>query len=347
MDSLTLIQPDDWHLHLRDGAALTRTVGDAAKQFARAIVMPNLKSPITTVAEALDYRQRVLDAIPEGASFEPLMTLYLTDNTTPEEIQLAGESPHIHACKLYPGGSTTNSDAGVTDLLALDPIFAAMAEQGLPLLIHGEVTDPSSDIFDREKLFIDTVLQPLRERFTHLKIVLEHITTAYAVDYIEAKNDLTGATITAHHLLLNRNDLLVGGIKPHHYCLPVLKRSTDQDALLTAATSGNPRFFLGTDSAPHSIDSKQSACGCAGIYTAFAALSYYAQAFEQANALDKLEGFASFFGADFYGLPRNTGAIHLMREPLKIPNTLSFTNTEIKPLFANQTLPWQVKLIDE
>ena len=343
MQTITLTQPDDWHIHLRDNDHLPRTVSDAASQFARIIVMPNLKPPVTTVDAALAYRQRILAAVDGHSQFQPLMTLYLTDQTTPSEIQLAGESEHIYACKLYPTGATTHSDSGVTDLTALDPVFAAMAEHGLPLLIHGEVTDPNSDIFDRETLFIDRVLGPLRHRLPNLKIVLEHITTAYAVDFIKAESRYTAATITAHHLLLNRNDLLAGGIKPHHYCLPVVKRQHDQTALIAAATSGDPHFFLGSDSAPHSIQSKQSECGCAGIYTGFATMSYYALAFEQANALDKLEAFASFYGADFYGLPRNKTQVELVRSELSIPHTLNFGDDKVQPLFAGNTLSWQLQ----
>lgn len=307
--SLTLARPDDWHLHVRDGAMLAAVLPHTARQFGRAIIMPNLKPPVTTTAQAQAYRERILAAVPAGMTFEPLMTLYLTDNTPADEIRRARESGCVHGVKLYPAGATTNSDAGVTDLLGkCAKTLEAMQEVGMPLLVHGEVTDPSIDLFDREKVFIDRVMEPLRRALPGLKVVFEHITTKDAADYVrdaDAASGRIGATITAHHLLYNRNAMFFGGIRPHYYCLPVLKRETHRIALVEAATSGNPRFFLGTDSAPHAKGAKEAACGCAGCYTALHALELYAEAFDQAGALDKLEGFASFFGADFYGLPRS------------------------------------------
>lgn len=315
--SLTLARPDDWHLHVRDGAMLAAVLPHTARQFGRAIIMPNLKPPVTTTAQAQAYRERILAAVPAGMTFEPLMTLYLTDNTPADEIRRARESGCVHGVKLYPAGATTNSDAGVTDLLGkCAKTLEAMQEVGMPLLVHGEVTDPSIDLFDREKVFIDRVMEPLRRALPGLKVVFEHITTKDAADYVrdaDAASGRIGATITAHHLLYNRNAMFLGGIRPHYYCLPVLKRETHRIALVEAATSGNPRFFLGTDSAPHAKGAKEAACGCAGCYTALHALELYAEAFDQAGALDKLEGFASFFGADFYGLPRSAETVTLRR----------------------------------
>jgi dihydroorotase len=297
MNQLTITQPDDWHLHVRDNDAMASVIGFTARQFGRAIIMPNLKTPVTTTAEALAYRDRILSALPEGNQFQPLMTLYLTDNTPAEEIKKAKDSGFIHAVKLYPAGATTNADSGVTDLKKTEAALVAMEQHGMPLLVHGEVTHPSIDIFDREKVFIDQQLAPLMERHSNLKIVFEHITTTDAVQFVTEGNNNIAATITPQHLLLNRNAMLVGGIHPHNYCLPVLKRETHREVLLKAATSGNPKFFLGTDSAPHAKGDKESSCGCAGIFSAHAALEFYATAFEQADALDKLEGFASFYGA--------------------------------------------------
>ena len=341
-DSLTIARPDDWHLHLRDGAAMASVVPHSARQFARAIVMPNLRPPVLTTQEALHYRERILGALPEGADFDPLMTLYLTDNTPAEEIARAKLSGRVHGVKLYPAGATTHSDAGVTRISRCFAALEKMEQLGLPLLIHGESTDPAVDVFDREKAFIEEILGPTVERFAGLKIVLEHITTRDAVQYVEVTGANVGATITAHHLLLNRNALFLGGIRPHHYCLPVLKREEHREALVEAATSGNPKFFLGTDSAPHSRATKEAACGCAGIYTAHAALELYAAAFEEAGALDKLEGFASHHGADFYGLARNKGSITLVREEWTVPKTLRFGKEELVPLRAGETIPWKL-----
>jgi len=341
-ERLTLLRPDDWHIHLRDGELLPFTVADADRCFARAIVMPNLLPPACTTEQAAAYRQRILAARPAGSTFEPLMVLYLTDNTTPEEIRKAKASGFVHAAKLYPAGATTNSASGVT---CIDNIFAVleqMAEVGLPLLVHGEVTRAEVDIFDREKRFIDEQLSRVVERFPGLKIVFEHITTADAADFVRAAPDRVGATITAHHLLYNRNHMLAGGIRPHFYCLPILKRNVHQEALLDAATSGNPKFFLGTDSAPHARHAKESPCGCAGCYTAYAAIELYAEAFEQRGALDKLEGFASHFGADFYGLPRNFQTITLVREPWTAPASLPFGGHCLIPLRAGETLVWRL-----
>ena len=341
-DRLILTRPDDWHLHLRDGAALAAVLPDTARQFARAIVMPNLKPPVTTTALAAAYRERILAARPQGSDFAPLMTLYLTDNTSAEEITRAAESGFVHAVKLYPAGATTNSDAGVTDLTRCHPALEAMQRLGLPLCVHGEVTDRQIDVFDREQVFIDTQLIPLRRDFPALRVVFEHITTQDAADYVrEAAGDIA-ATITAHHLLYNRNAIFQGGVRPHWYCLPVLKRERHREALVAAATSGNPRFFLGTDSAPHAKQDKESDCGCAGCYTALHAMELYATAFERAGALDRLEGFASHFGADFYRLPRNVGTITLAREPSQIPAFLPFADRELVPLAAGETLDWRV-----
>ena len=339
--SITITRPDDWHLHLRDGAALATTVPHTAAQFARAIVMPNLKPPITTAAQAIAYRQRIRAATPAGADFEPLMTLYLTNRLAPDEIERAKDAGVV-AVKLYPAGATTNSDAGVTDIKKTYPTLEAMQRHGLPLLLHGEVTDPAIDLFDREAVFIETQLIPLRRDFPALKMVLEHITTSDAAQYIEAVDAFSAATITAHHLLYNRNAIFAGGIRPHYYCLPILKRETHRLALVQAATGGSPRFFLGTDSAPHSVHLKEHACGCAGCYTAHAALELYAQAFEAAGALDKLEAFAAFHGPDFYGLPRNKGSVTLRRESWVVPESLPFADGQLKPLGAGEPLAWRL-----
>ena len=341
-DVISLTQPDDWHLHLRDGAALAAVLPATARQFARAIVMPNLRPPVTTAAAAVAYRGRIQAALPAGMAFTPLMTLYLTDNTPPEEIARA-KAAGVVALKLYPAGATTNSDAGVTDLGKCHPTLEAMQREGLLLLVHGEVTDPDIDIFDREAVFIDRVMLPLRRRFPELKVVFEHITTAEAAQYVAEAGPHTAATLTAHHLLYNRNALFTGGLRPHYYCLPVLKKERHRVALVKAATSGSPRFFLGTDSAPHAaVMKEQSVCG-AGCYTAPAALELYAEAFEAAGALDKLEGFASHHGADFYGLPRNTGTVTLKREAWALPETLPFGDATIKPLRAGETLNWKLQ----
>jgi dihydroorotase len=342
MDRLTIARPDDWHLHLRDGPQMADVLPDTARRFARAIVMPNLRTPVRTTQEALAYRGRILAALPEGASFEPLMTLYLTDDTPPEEIALARRSGQVHAVKLYPAGATTHSDAGVTRISRCFHTLEKMEEQGMPLLVHGEVTDPEVDVFDREPVFLEEVLGPLVERFPGLKIVLEHITTREAVHFVEVTGPNVAATITAHHLLLNRNALFQGGVRPHHYCLPVLKREAHREALVEAATSGNPKFFLGTDSAPHARNAKETACGCAGIYTAHAALELYAVAFEEAHALERLEAFASRFGAQFYGLPVNSGSLTLERSEWKVPESLPFGAERLVPLRAGETLPWKI-----
>lgn len=339
---LTLTRPDDWHLHLRDDLALARTVSDSARVFGRAIVMPNLRPPVTTTEMALSYRERILRARPADSRFEPLMTLYLTDNTRAEEIRRAHESGVVHAVKLYPAGATTNSDAGVTDLAHCRQALEAMQLCGMPLLVHGEVTHADIDIFDREKVFIDRVLMPLLADFPALRVVFEHITTAEAAQFVAEGGDRLAATITPHHLLLNRNDLLVGGIHPHHYCLPVLKRNTHQQALIAAATSGSPKFFLGTDSAPHPRSGKETACGCAGIYSAHAAIELYAEAFEAAGALDKLEAFASFHGADFYRLPRHQDTITLEKRNWPVPETLPFGEETLVPMRAGGSIGWQV-----
>jgi dihydroorotase len=340
-DSLTLTRPDDWHVHLRDGAVLKDVVPHTARQFARAIVMPNLKPPVTTTAMAADYRQRILAAVPEGMHFEPLMVLYLTDNTTPDEIRRAVDSGFVEGVKLYPAGATTNSDAGVTDLTRCMGALEAMQATGLPLLIHGEVTDADIDLFDREAVFIERVLKPLRRSLPGLRVVFEHITTKDAVDYVrEAEGDIA-ATITAHHLLYNRNAIFKGGIRPHYYCLPVLKREVHRQALVHAATSGHTRFFLGTDSAPHPKGLKEHACGCAGCYTALHAMELYAQVFDNVGALDQLEAFASFHGPDFYRLPRNTDKVTLQRQEWTIPDELIMGETSLVPLDAGQTLPWK------
>jgi len=340
VEALRITRPDDWHLHLRDGAALASVLPHSAAQFARAIVMPNLKPPVITTAQALAYRERILAALPAGMQFAPLMTLYLTDKTAPDEIRRAKASGLIHAVKLYPAGATTNSDAGVTNLRLTYPTLEVMQEVGMPLLVHGEVTDPAIDLFDREAMFIEQVLQPLRRAMPQLKVVFEHITTSDAAAYVAEAEGPIAATITAHHLLYNRNDIFKGGIRPHYYCLPVLKRESHRQALLQAATSGNPRFFLGTDSAPHAKGAKEQACGCAGCYTALHAMELYATAFDQVNALDKLEGFASFYGADFYGLPRNQTQITLQRQTWIMPEVLHFADSEIVPLNAGEPMAW-------
>jgi len=337
---ITLTRPDDWHLHLRDGAALATTVPHTARSFARAIVMPNLKPPVTTTELALAYRARILAALPAGVSFEPLMTLYLTDNTPAQEIIRARQSGQVAAVKLYPAGATTHSDAGVTALEKTWPALEAMQEHGLPLLIHGEVTDTNIDIFDRERVFIERHLIPLTQRFPALRIVFEHITTKEAADFVRAASPNVAATITAHHLLLNRNAMLAGGIRPHYYCLPVLKRETHRLALIAAATSGNPKFFLGTDSAPHTRLTKETSCGCAGMYTAHAAIELYAEAFEAAGALDKLEGFASFYGPDFYHLPRNNTHITLRKQAWRVPATYALGDDVLVPFRANESIAW-------
>jgi dihydroorotase len=339
---LTITRPDDWHIHLRDGAVLANTVPDVARYFGRAICMPNLVPPVKTTEEARGYYQRILAVRPAQSSFEPLMVLYLTDHTDAAEIAKAKASGIVQAVKLYPAGATTNSHAGVTNLENVYPVLEKMAEHGVPLLVHGEVTHADIDIFDREKVFIETILAPLHRRFSTLKIVLEHITTDDAVQFVQATNDNIAATITAHHLLFNRNHMLVGGIRPHYYCLPILKRQSHQASLLAAATSGNPKFFLGTDSAPHAIGAKEAACGCAGSYTAHAAIELYAEAFEQMNALDKLEGFASFFGADFYGLARNSDTITLEKEQWSVPENYSLGQSVVIPIRAGSSIAWRV-----
>lgn len=341
-DRLILTRPDDWHLHLRDGAALRAVLPDTARQFARAIVMPNLKPPVTTTALAAAYRERILAARPANSNFQPLMTLYLTDNTPADEIARAVESGFVHAVKLYPAGATTNSNAGVTDLGRCYPALEAMQRLGLPLCVHGEVTDREIDVFDREKAFIDDKLIPLRRDFPALRVVFEHITTQEAADYVRESDGEIGATITAHHLLYNRNAIFHGGLRPHWYCLPVLKRERHRQALVAAATSGNPRYFLGTDSAPHARQDKESDCGCAGCYTALHAMELYASAFDRANALQRLEGFASHFGADFYRLPRNTDTITLERRQQRIPAALPYGESDLVPLAAGEMLDWSM-----
>lgn len=343
LTTLSITQPDDWHLHLRDGEALKTTVTHSARVFARAIVMPNLKPPVTTVAQALSYRQRIISCVPQGITFDPLMTLYLTEQLDSQEVQRAHEEECIQGIKFYPAGATTNSESGVAELECVYPALEKMAEIGLPLLVHGEVTDDKVDIFDRERAFIETVLAPLTQRFPSLKIILEHITTSDAVEFVRGQGANIAATITPHHLLLNRNDLLVGGVRPHFYCLPILKRNTHQRALVEAATSGNPKFFLGTDSAPHAIETKENSCGCAGIYSAHAALELYAEVFEAAGALDKLEGFASFFGADFYNLPRNQTQIILSKNPSTVPAEFVFDGGTVIPMRANESISWSVE----
>lgn len=341
IDSLTLTRPDDWHLHVRDGSALSTVVPHSAAQFGRAIIMPNLRPPVTTTALAMAYKGRIQAAVPPGMVFEPLMTLYLTDNLPVDEVFRA-KAAGIQAIKLYPAGATTNSDAGVTDLRKTYPTLEAMQRAGLPLLVHGEVTSPEVDLFDREAVFIDTQLIPLRKDFPELKIVFEHITTRDAVQYVQAADRFVAATLTAHHLLFNRNAIFTGGIRPHYYCLPVLKRECHRQALVSAATSGSAKFFLGTDSAPHPVQLKEHASGCAGCYTAHAAMELYAQAFDSAGALDKLEAFASFHGADFYGLPRNTGTVTLKREAWTPAESFAFGDAQLKPLCAGEPLQWRL-----
>ena len=340
-DSISITRPDDWHVHLRDGAMMASVVGATARQFARAIVMPNLKPPVATTAQAKRYRERIVAALPKGAAFEPLMTLYLTDNTSAVEIERACAAGFVKAIKYYPAGATTHSDAGVTDLRKCDAVLEAMAGAGMPLLVHGEVTDPDVDVFDREAVFLDRTLGPLVKRFPRLKIVVEHMTTHEAAVFVERAPETVAATITAHHLLMNRNAIFAGGIRPHHYCLPVLKREQHRRALVKAATSGSPKFFLGTDTAPHARATKENDCGCAGMYTAHAALELYAEAFEAADALDKLEGFASHFGADFYGLPRNPGKVRLERVDWEVPREYAFGAETVVPLRAGQKLGWR------
>lgn len=342
MTTLSITRPDDWHLHLRDGAALASVLPDTAARFARAIVMPNLRPPVTTTDLALAYRARILAALPAGMRFEPLMTLYLTDNTPPDEIERAKASGAVHGVKLYPSGATTNSDSGVTDIAHCFAALEAMEKFDLPLLVHGEVTDPTVDVFDREKVFIERTLAPLVLRFPHLRVVLEHLTTRDGVQFVESASPKVAATLTAHHLLMNRNAMFAGGIRPHHYCLPVLKREEHRAALVKAAVSGNPKFFLGTDSAPHAKGAKEAACGCAGMYTAHAAVELYAEAFEQAGALERLEAFASFHGADFYGLPRNAGTLTLVKENWAVPAELPFGDATLVPLRAGETIGWKV-----
>lgn len=342
LSTLTLTRPDDWHLHLRDGEMLAAVLPDTAKRFARAIVMPNLNPPVRTVADAAAYRERILAALPTGVTFEPLMTLYLTDNTPPTEIIKAKDSGFIHAVKYYPAGATTNSNSGVTDIRRVEAALEAMQEVNLPLLLHGEVTDANIDIFDREAVFIERILEPLLQRLPHLRVVLEHITTSQSAAFVAQSSANIAATLTAHHLLYNRNAMFQGGIRPHAYCLPVLKRETHRQALIAAATSGNPRFFLGTDSAPHPRHAKEAACGCAGIYSAHTAIELYAEVFEQNAALDKLEAFASFHGADFYGLPHNQERITLVKQPWTVPSLLGEGTGAIVPLRAGENMVWQL-----
>ena len=343
MERLTLTRPDDWHVHLRDGAALATTVPHTARRFGRAIVMPNLAPPVTTTSQAADYRRRILAHIPAGCTFDPLMTLYLTDRTTPEEIRRAAASGFIPAAKLYPAGATTHAEAGVTDLERIQPVLEAMAEAGMLLLVHGEVTDSKVDIFDREAVFIERHLQPLVRRLPGLRIVLEHITTEEAVVFVSDGPATVAATITPHHLLLNRNALLAGGIRPHHYCLPVLKRERHRLALLRAATGGSPRFFAGTDSAPHERGRKETACGCAGIYSAHGAIELYAEVFAALGALDRLEAFCSFHGADFYGLPRNETRITLVKQAWRVPESYPFMEDSVVPLRAGEEIAWRIE----
>ena len=343
MRQIKLTKPDDWHLHLRQGEAMSSVVDMSAKQMGRAIVMPNLSPPVKTVNQALAYRREIIAALSQSSTFDPLMTLYLTDTTSKQEIIDASNEEHVYAVKLYPAGATTNSESGVTSLLKTYPVLEQMQKEGVPLLIHGEVTHSDIDIFDREAVFIDTILEPLVSMFPELKIVLEHITTKDSVDFVSESKSTIGATITAHHLLANRNHMLVGGIKPHYYCLPVLKRKAPhQDALITAATSGSPKFFLGTDSAPHYQNEKESACGCAGIFSAHAAIELYAEAFEKVNKLDMLEGFASHYGADFYGLKRNREIITLEKRPWIVPKSYSFSNSKVIPFLAEEQLSWRL-----
>ncbi len=342
MKTLTITRPDDWHVHVRDGAILKTVLPYTARQFARAIIMPNLKPAVTTVARALAYRDEILAVIPDDVSFTPLMTLYLTASTSAAEIKQAADCEHVYAYKLYPAGATTHSDAGVSDIKAAYPLFAAMEKCNMPLLIHGEVTDAECDIFDRERVFIERYLADIIKQFPGLRIVLEHVTTQEAVQFVESTSAYVAATITPQHLLYNRNALFAGGIRPHHYCLPVLKRERHRQVLLKAATSGNPKFFLGTDSAPHITSSKENACGCAGCFSAPIALELYAEAFDSVNALERLEGFAAFYGADFYGLPRNTGTITLEKTKWHVPVSCGEDNLSIIPLRANENLMWKI-----
>lgn len=342
---ISLTRPDDWHCHFRDAEALSTTVPHTARRFGRAIVMPNLQPPVTTVAAALDYRERILAALPAVSDFEPLMTLYLTDSLSVEEIDRALESPHVHAVKYYPAGATTNSDRGVTDIGNVYPVLERMADAGMPLLVHGEVTDPQVDIFDREMRFIEQTLAPLIERYPTLKVVLEHITTSQAVDFVKAGSERVAATITVHHLLYNRNHLLAGGVRPHFFCLPILKRDSHQQALIQAATSGDSKFFLGTDSAPHTRANKETACGCAGIYSAPAALELYTEVFDAVGALDNLEAFASHNGADFYGLPRNKSRVTLVKQDWPMPDQYPFADAAVIPIRAGKNLHW--RLLDD
>jgi dihydroorotase len=343
MKQITLARPDDWHLHLRDGDTMRAVVGMTARQMSRAIVMPNLSPPVITTEQATAYRKKILEALTEQASFNPLMTLYLTDNTTQQNIIDARNEEHVYAVKLYPAGATINSDSGVTNLPNAYPVIEQMQKEGIPLLVHGEVVRNDVDIFDREKAFIETALNPLVEKFPDLKIVLEHITTKEAVDFVAQSKENVAATITPHHLLANRNHMLVGGIRPHYYCLPVLKRrSPHQESIVAAATSGSPKFFLGTDSAPHDKKQKESSCGCAGIFSAHAAIELYAEAFDRENKIERLEGFASHFGPDFYGLPRNTDTITLEKNAWKVPSSYSFSGSEVIPFFAGEKLSWKL-----
>ena len=342
MTEFTIIKPDDWHLHLRDGAEMASVLPDTTRRFERAIVMPNLRPPVTTTQRAQEYRQRILQAVPAGSSFNPLMTLYLTDNTAPDEIVKAKQSGIVHGVKLYPAGTTTNSDSGVTDIRKCSKALEAMQSVDMPLLVHGEVTDAEIDVFDREKVFIERIMQPMLRDFPNLRVVFEHITTQDAAEFVAAASANVAATITPHHLLMNRNAMFTGGIRPHHYCLPVLKRETHRRALVKAATSGSAKFFLGTDSAPHAKSAKESDCGCAGMYNAANALELYAEVFEQAGALDRLEGFASFYGADFYRLPRNQSKITLRKQSWTMPASLPFGADELIPLRAGQAVHWQL-----
>ncbi len=342
MNTITITRPDDWHLHLRDGAAMRDVLPHTAARFARAIVMPNLKPPVTTTELALAYRERIRGALPPGGRFEPLMTLYLTDNTPPAEIARARDSGAVHAVKYYPAGATTNSDSGVTALEKCFPVLEAMEKAGMPLLVHGEVTDADSDVFDRERVFIERTLAPLVERFQGLKVVMEHITTREAAAFVTAAPQRVAATLTPQHLLLNRNALFTGGVRPHNYCLPILKREVHRAALVAAATGGNPKFFLGTDSAPHARHTKENDCGCAGMYTAHAGIELYAEVFAAAGALDRLEAFAGHFGADFYGLPRNTGKITLQQQPWEVPASVPFGADTLVPMRAGGTVQWRI-----
>ena len=342
INKITISRPDDWHLHLRDGAALQAVVTDTAKQFGRAIVMPNLRPPVTNVALAGEYRERILQALPSDSTFQPLMTLYLTDKTTTDDIHAAKASGFVHGVKLYPAGATTNSDSGVTSLEKCAGALQAMQDVGMPLLVHGEVTDADVDVFDREKVFINRHMNSLIANYPDLKVVFEHITTKDAAEFVAAAGPNVAATITVHHLLMNRNDLFKGGIRPHHYCLPILKREEHRLALVKAATSGSPKFFLGTDSAPHAKNAKETSCGCAGMYTAHAAIELYTEVFEAANALDRLEGFASFYGADFYGLPRNAEQVTLTKESWPVPNSYPYDGDVLVPLRAGETIDWRL-----